>query len=242
MSKVFWTIPDYGFDELQIIFFEPESLFKHIQETRKGSLHLKCPAFQDYVKNTFVIKSPFDFAISVNRKNNSIDVEGLPEKIGTKFIVNRVNDIGPLSPFAMSVPPVYLFYSNDDIMLESIHPFMEINDSVSNTMLVPGTYNISKWIRPIDFSFEVKDDNKKIRIKRGDVLFYVKFKTNDDSKVELKRVSMNEELTNVMGSCFGVKNIIPNLPLKTLYVMAESFMKTLSFRKPKKCPFGFGKK
>ena len=96
---------------------------------------------------------------------------------------------------------------------------------------------VTWWI-----SFEVKDDNEKIKIKRGDVLFYVKFRTEDNSKVELERTPFTDELDKTMYSCFNVKKILPGLPLKTLYSMAESFMKTLSFRKPKKCPFGFGRK
>ena len=242
MKKIYWTIPDYGFNELQIVLFEPESLFKHLQQTRRGSEYLKCPSFQDYVKNTFVIKCPFDFELSVDRKTGAIQVDGITEELGKKFIINRFHQIGPNSPYCLSLPPVYAFYSNSNIQLESIHPFMEINDSITNTILIPGVYNISKWIRPIDFSFEIKDDTKRIKVKRGDVLFYVRFITKDDSKVELERTAFTEELDKAMKSCFNVKEIIKNVPLNTLYSMAESFMRTLSFKKPKKCPFGFGKK
>lgn len=241
MKKVFWTIPDYDFNELQFVFFEPESLFKHLQDTRKGTVYLKCPAFQDYIKNTFVIKAPLDLEISVNRKKGTIDVVGIPQEYG-KFIINRIDEFEPTNPYVISIFPVYLFYSNDNIHLESMPATMELNDSISNTMLIPGTYNISKWIRPIDFSFEVKDDTQKIKFKRGDVLFYVKFRTDDDSKVELERTQMTEELNVAMRSCFNMKRAIKSLPLKILYSMSESFLKTLSFKKPKKCPFGFGKK
>ena len=241
MKKVFWTIPDYGSPELQIVFSEPESLFKHLQQTRKGTAYLKCPAFQDYVKNVFIIKAPLDVEITINRKTGTLNVTGIPEEYG-KFIINRIDQFEPTNPYVMSAFPVYIFYSNDNIMMESMPPFMETNDSIINTMMIPGVYNISKWIRTIDFSFEVKDDTQKIKIKRGDVLFYVKFRTDDESKVELERVAMTEELNSVEKSCSRLKLAIKNVPLKTLYSMAESFIKTLSFRKPKKCPFGFSKK
>jgi len=120
---------------------------------------------------------------------------------------------------------------------------MEVNNSVSNLMSIPGTFNISKWIRCIDFSAEIKDEKKPVKIKKGDVLFYVRFKTKDDSKVELERVPYTVELKYATTACFSVKNHIKNLPLKILYKMAEPFLSKLSFRKqPKKCPFGFGKK
>ena len=241
MSKVYWTPDTNDSPEFEILFSEPESLFKHLQKTREGSLHMKCPAFVDFVKNIYVIKSPIDMEISVNRKDKSMQVAGITEKLGT-FVINRIGDVGEKSPLALSLPPAYIFYSNDDIDMESMHAFMEVNDSISNLMSVPGTYNISKWIRSIDFSAEIKDENKPIKIKKGDVLFYVKFRTKDDSKVELERVLLTEELKYAARACFSVKQHIKNIPLKTLYKMAEVFLSKLSFKKPKKCPFGFGKK
>lgn len=241
MTKVYWTPDNDGFPELEILFSEPESLFKHLQKTRDGSLHMKCPAFVDFVKNTYVIKSPIDIEIFSDRKEKSMQVGGIIEKLG-KFVVNRIDDVGEGCPLAISLPPAYIFYSNDDIEIETLHAFMEINDSLSNVMLVPGTFNISKWIRSIDFTVEIKNENEPVKIKKGDVLFYVKFKTKDDSKVELERVAHTEELKYVAKACFSVKQHIRNVPLKTLYKMAESFLTTLTFRKPKKCPFGFGKK
>ena len=53
---------------------------------------------------------------------------------------------------------------------------------------------------------------------------------------------MTEELNTAMRSCFNMKRAIKSLPLKILYTMSESFLKTLSFKKTKKCPFGFGNK
>jgi len=242
MKKVYWTIPDYGIDALQVVFPEPESLFKHIQETRRGNVHLKCPAFQDYLKNTFIIRAPFDFDIAVDRITGNIQVDGMPQDVATKFIVNRIDEIAPGNPFVVTAPPVYLFYSTDDIQIESMHPSMELNNSVSNIMLIQGTYNISKWIRPVDFTFEIRDDTKPVKIKRGDVLFYVKFRITDDSKIDLERVPFTQELENAMRSCYNVKQLIKNVPLQSLYKMAHSFIQSLSFNRGKKCPFGFGRK
>ena len=242
MTKIYWTPLDDGTPEMQILFAEPENLFKHLQKTRTGSVHMRCPAFVDFIKNTYVIKSPFNIQIYVNRKTKSLKINGVPETIINKFIINRIHMSGEKSPAVLTLPPSYIFYSDDDVQIETIHAFMETNDSVSNLMLIPGTYNISKWIRAVDFSFEVKNDIKIIDIKKDDVLFYVKFKTKNESKVELERVPMTVELNRAMLSCVYVKNSISNLSLKTLYTMAESFMSTLTFKKTKKCPFGFGKK
>ena len=242
MNKVYWTIPDYGVDALQIIFSEPESLFRHLQDTRRGNEHLKCPAFQDYVKNTFVIRAPFDFEIAVDQVTGNLQVTGIPEDVGTKFIVNRIDEIGPGNPYIVTAPPVYLFYATNDTQIESIHPSMEITASTSNIMLIPGTYNIARWIRPVDFTFEIRDYTKPVTVRRGEVLFYVKFKTPNDDKIELERVPFTRELESAMRSCYNVKQLVKNQPLRSLYSMASSFIKTLSFNRVKKCPFGFGKK
>lgn len=248
MTTVYWspvTEPskNTGFaetPELQIIFSEPESLSKHLQKTRSGSAHMACPAFLDYIKNMFVIRAPLDMRIQLNRSKGTIEVFDVSESI-QKFIMNRMHQTGKNSPWVLSLPPAYVFYSNKDVDIETTHAFMESNESISNIMLIPGTYNISKWIRLVDFSVEVKNDMEIINIKRGDVLMYVKFKTFDDSKVELERVPMTSELQTAINNCVSVKFQMSKMPLKTLYKMAESFMSTLSFKKTKKCPFGFKK-
>jgi hypothetical protein len=248
MTKIYWspvtepvsntTLPTTP--ELQILFSEPENLFKHLQKTRGESAHLRCPAFLDYIKNTYVIKAPIDMNIIIDRKAGRLDITSFSQSL-SKFIVNRIDQTGIDSPHLISLPPAYVFYSDEDVHMESFHASMETNNSISNLMAVPGVFNISKWIRLIDFSAEVKDDTKPINIKRDDVLFYVRFLTKNDSKVELKRVPMTEELKIAMQSCVSVKNQIFKTPLKTLYKMSESFISTLSFKKKKKCPFNFKK-
>jgi hypothetical protein len=244
MTKVYWTPDTNNYPEFEVIFPEPESLYKHLLKTRSGSDHIKCPAFVDFVKNTYVIKSAIDMELLLNRKDGSMQVvSGISEGLAT-YIINRSDQVGEGCPMLMSLPPAYIFYSKDDVVMESLHGFMELNNSVSNIMSVPGTFNISKWIRSIDFTVEVKNENIPVKIKKDDVLFYVRFKTKDDSKVELERVPLTDELKYAVKACFSVKNHVKNLPLKTLYKMAEPFLSLLSFKKPKPktCPFGFGKK
>jgi hypothetical protein len=244
MTIVYWTPDVNEFLELEILFAEPESLYKHIQKTRKNTPHIKCPAFLDFIKNTYVIKSPFDYTLRIDKFNGTIQVDGLLPEIAKTFVLNRggMDGVPRDIPYTLSMPPVYLFYSNDDVLIEYTHPYMETNSSISNLIAVPGTFNISKWIRGGDCTYEVKNDREIIRVKKDDPLLYIKFRPADDSKVELERVKMTEELSNAIRSCTLVKNHSKNLALKTLYKMAESFIKTLSFRQKKKCPFGFGKK
>lgn len=244
MTKIYWTIPYFDVPEADLLFSEPESLLKHLQKTRKGSEYLKCPAFIDYVKNTYIIKAPVDFEIIISdAKNKQIVINGLHQCFRNKFIDNtKGKGDNFTSPYILSVPPKYLFYSGQSVHMEVMQAFLETNDSVSNIMLIPGTFDISKWIRPIDFTFEIKNENKITYIKKDDVIFYVKFKTEDDSKVELERVEPDPRLIHGFWACVNIKNHVKGVPLKTLYKMAESFLSTFSFKKPKKCPFGFGKK
>jgi hypothetical protein len=233
MSKVFWCTQANGDAALEILFAEPVPLLKHILETREGTRHIKCPAFIDFTKNMYAIKAPLDMHITVDKENNHITVHNLPPEVLNRVIMGR-GETAHGVPYTLTTVPRYLFYSTGEVFIESMQAFMEANDSVSNLMLVPGTYDISKWIRPVDFSFEVKDDKKDIHIKKGDVIFYVRFRAKDDSKVELERVEESRELNNVVAACTGVKRYMRNVPLKVLYAMAESFIKTLSFKKGSK--------
>ena len=243
MAKVYWcptrardggitTIPD-------IAFQEPDSFFKELSSKRE-SAYLKCPSVIEYCKNIFIIRSPYDVTITINRKFRTVTTS-FPKAIRDDFVSNRTNDFGENDPYLLSLPPNYIFYSDDDIIIESLPCFLLESPSIKNINLIPGTFNISKWVRPVDFSFEVKDDKELIQIKEGDPLFLVKFITKNGEKVSLERVYPDDKLKRVVGSCISVKTFNKNLPLKVLYKMAEPVIK-LYLRKTKKCPFGFGKK
>jgi hypothetical protein len=242
--KVYWTPYSFCTNEMflsiQIEFMKPVPVIFEISKDRETSDYLKCPAFLDSCKNTFVIKSPWTFKVKVDREKKYVTTT-LPQHIYDGFFINRENQSSQKDPFLITLPPQYVFYSDKDVEMEVIPCFL--TSSIENLRVIPGKYNISKWIRPVDFTCEVIDNNKEIIINENDPLFYVRFYSKNDEKITLERVEQTSRLWNTIQTCTKFKKQIPGKikHFKYLYSRAESFINLFKQKeiKEKKCPFDF---
>jgi hypothetical protein len=226
-------------------FFEPEPIFKLLTNSRsKDTSYLKCPAFQDYYKNCFLLRAPIDITINISNqldgsKYASIDKytqEFFDEHIKIRYEKGHKYPILQISFF-------YVFYADESLTIEQLSPSMHKTEFQNNINVISGTYDISKWIRPVDFAFEVIDDTKPIVIKRGDPMYYLRFLT--PNKISLTREKTSDDLSRVVNSCTTLKDYVPNNTLEKNYGMGAWFInlfKAKMFKKKSKCPFGFLRK
>jgi hypothetical protein len=226
----------------ELAFFEPEPVFKLISSSRsKNTNYLKCPAFQDYYNNCFLLRSPIDITINISNQPNgnkfaSIDTHN--QKFFDDNIAIRYEE-GYKHPI-LHVRFFYVFYADEPLMIELLSPSMHKTELQNNINIISGVYDISKWIRPVEFAFEVIDDTKPIVIKRGDPMYYVRFSTTN--KISLSREETSNDLNRVVNSCTTLKNYVPNNTLDKNYGMGAWFInlfKAKMFKKKSKCPFNF---
>lgn len=230
MTKVGWlpykksyTDPEYIIEPLELLINEPEKLTTFYKDS--NSLFTKCPANSTFLKNLFVVKSPFDLEIKyyrnekriwVSQKQNFVD-----HMVDPRFHNNNYTE----TDYALcSVLVSYMFVADDPVWVEVYPPFL--HGEVKNTRLINGTFDIYNWQRPVDFTFEILNDKKPIKIKEGQPLYYVKFvspKLNDD--FELKRLEWTEELDHAHRRC---------QPQNFLVNMAWRLMKLGNKIRPKK--------
>jgi len=226
-------------------WFDPEPALNYlIKSGDKSSLHFQCPAFIDYFKNTYVIKCPVDLDISIKTVNGNREM--FTNNYNQFFCDNFLKKLGPMGEtkyFKFSLNVSYILYSDESIIMEQIPIIMNHNlsETYKNMCLVPGMFDISKWFRQLSASYEVFDDTKEISFKRGDPLYFVRFRT--DKKINLIRTEITEELTNVIDSCILRKYLLPGSSLNDNYNSAKSLLNLYKDKlfKRKKCPFGFGK-
>jgi hypothetical protein len=229
-----------------LLWFEPEPIVKHIAATRikYNTEYLKCPAFQDYYKNTFVIKSPIDLIINLQKMPDGSSVlatDRYDQGFYDSYILDRGETVS--GNRLMSVQFSTLFYSKESVIMEQLNASMETTDLMKNTRCVQGEFDISKWIRPTTFSFETLDALKPLVFKRGDPLFYVRFRT--EKKINFIRTDWTEDIGRVVNSMVNVKTFMKNNSLETNYELAKPYIdsnKDVLFKPNKKCPFGFGQK
>jgi hypothetical protein len=231
------------FKDIPSIYFEPEPVFKVFSDERnKKSDFLKCPAFQDFYKNCFLIRSPMDLKITIDKQNGRyIKCHNYNQEFYDTFIIPRMqNEDFP----ALSIMFPYLFFSDESVNIEQFHPFMHNNDLLNNIRVVSGKFDISKWCRPLDYAFEIIDENKPIIIKRGDPLYYIRFST--EKNINFIRVYSHDDIfkyiKDATTNCSFIKSFSPGNTMGKNYQIVSDFINSIKkkiFPKKSKCPFSF---
>ena len=228
--EVFWT-PWYVFEPsdafrfsaLAAVVQKPKPALNVLQASRSGSAYLKCPAVIDLMQNTFIIEAPFDLNVTIDRQQRVAEIDRYGQEFFDKFVLYRDKENATHNPSLLSLPPRYLFYTKEPVMLQTSDlPIITSSTSI-NTRLIPGIYNIGKWVRPVDWTVEVLQNNQ-INMKRGDPLFAIRFITKDNIPVKLTRVEITEDLVKKVYRCADIKTYLPGLKLKEAYEYVKDFM------------------
>ncbi len=217
-------------DSLDMLWEEPTSLLSEVKEeikkntlpdlnTDKEVAYLKCPSLLKELSSTYVIKSPVDYTFTWT--GDSLSSTSLDQDFFNRAFYVRDLKSGMLS-FNFRI--IFLADSPTNLIITGAH--FSNNNFTNNVRIFPGSFDVSKWFRPVDFTFQVKDKNKPIEIKRGDHLMYVKFDT--ENAFNLKKFYMTEEIDGYAAKCMDVKHFLPGKPLNFLY---DIFTKKSNFNK-----------
>jgi hypothetical protein len=241
MVKIKWYT-SFAFDYSSVpeswknfLLLDPEKLSQNIKEEIKGDDYLKCPAFLEYIKNVYVIKAPLDLDLVVKYLPNgekTISTLQYDQLFFDSVVMSRLNQS---KDSMLSINFSYCFFSDKPVLVESLPAFMHKTELVKNIICIPATFDISKWIRPIDFTFKIIDDTKTISFKKGDPLFYIRFHTDD--KIVMEKIVESEELKKLKTACLQLKRVIPNNTLQKNYEYAKDFLQLVKRKVFKKCPF-----
>jgi len=221
MITVYWipiNLKLNSLDAEDIIYLPPESAYKYFLEKNKDQKYLKCPAFVDYLKNTYIIKAPYDIDISID-ETGFVKTNKFTQEFFEKNITWEQKE---KNKFVFQVMPRYFFVTKSKLSVKiSVSPMLfQKNDFA----IIPGEFDISKWIRPINCAFEVFDVPTVISFKREQPLFMVKFETDSKEQIELKQKIINNEIVCAGRSCSHIKDFIPKKNLNYLYKIAEGFI------------------
>lgn len=233
------SLQNVNLNTMAIIPLEP--VLKSVASSRTVK-YIECPAFTDYYKNCFLVRAPYDIKIEAKKTPDNVKYFNIKDKdqdFCNKYILDRNNQNSLFSMISLEYS--YLFYSEKSVMIELIPAGLHFHESehLKNTMLIQGTFDISKWYRGIGYAFEIIDDNIPINIKRGDPVFYVRFLTNE--KVNIVYEHENNYVDHLSSACAGFKNFTMNNTMIKNYEIASYMIKKLKSKifKKSKCPFAF---
>lgn len=193
----------------------------------------KCFAYIDYMRNVYQIVAPFDITIHIDEIGRVHTIE-TPKPASSRIVTFRSNP-SPSTNVLLSLAILYVFYSKDSVMLEQLPPFLDYRLAKEGVTVIPGTFDIGKWVRPVEVALEIQKGVRKVHIEKGTPLSYLRFVPSGGSTVTLVEEEDTEALRNIVEICTGLKRIQSKTPLKECYEKAKKVVD--GFLRPSRCPF-----
>lgn len=226
MKTVYWAAWDQKdmLDEMFLGYSDPinvlQDLQSNINKDNKMDNFLNCPAFTSMHKNTFMFKSPTNIDVSFKGeyiKNNMSEHTPFNERT---FVYKAPSLLGACTVRAAAN---WIFFCEEDLEIESMHPFMHNTPISQQGFYVPGGFNISQWFRPLEFAFQMWEGCEDFKINYNDPLIYVRFNTSE--RVVLKKFNLTDELHSMSMKCVRLKSYVRQRNLQKLYdIFTESKM------------------
>ena len=186
MKKAYWTYK-IGEDGTQFPpeFHQAPKLYQSDYDMRYD--HSKCPAWKKWTDNTWVITQPFDlgFKVKDNRITSSLTQEAYDDyfHLGDNWLNGEYPEIQ--MKYVMSI-----WTEDKDVWIEQIpHPLL----SRYGLELIPATFPISVWFRPMVIGVKILDSD--IFIPKSTPLYYFRlYSKRSDSNFKLEQRDVPKKL------------------------------------------------
>lgn len=202
---VYWSTPftsKTGIPKFILNIDEPLSISEELAYFSKSDHHsannfTRCPSYQQFLKNKFLVTSPVKYNLKF--KNEQVSSDYYDQDFFDDYVLVR-DSKNKLVGFHFFT---HIFFCEESLSMEMMQPFLSSNQFNKNNILIPGEFDISKWFRPLEVAFIVKDDPSEFTINVNDPLYYLSFKTT--KKVNFKKFYFTERCTEILDSCYNEK-------------------------------------
>lgn len=198
---VFWTY-DIGTKE-SIRAEDPVDILKKflVKDDNFRSDYASCPTVRDHLKNLYGFRHIFDVKFHFDITNSIVNIEKKKFDLKDRFLVRSFDRK------LFSFPCSYIFFTEkESLEVEMLPAYLEDNDVVNKTIMIPGKFDIGKWIRPLDFAFHLKQDyyHDILSFNRKDIIYYLHFKTSE--KINFKYFHHTPEIKFMTGQLLDTRN------------------------------------
>lgn len=174
--NVYWTCVEDEWMLAEQPFSVAKNFFENfkIDKNNKNQLINKCPSIKEELNNLFGIKSIYDYSFYI--ENNNVF-----SKEKNQFFFDEHLLIRSLEQKFFSFTQRYIFYTDSPSlrMTANIFPFLENNNVTEKCNMIPGSFDIGKWYRNIEFPFFLKNQFNHFKILQEETMFYIKFETKE---------------------------------------------------------------
>jgi hypothetical protein len=156
---------------------EPLSMYKKLIRDPKidgSGIHL-CGGSKKYLSKVYGLKSIYEYDFSISET-----LEVRSDKYNQEFFDSHVViRSAPNKLFSFAQDTVFFTEEKSLELSVGIAPFMEDNSISERCLTVPGTLDIGKWFRSIDFAFFLKNNFNEFKVNEGDIYQYIHFNTEE---------------------------------------------------------------
>lgn len=187
--------------EIKYFFYQryPNILIQHpdpVLKKLKNAGYHKCWAHQFSILNRFYFRSFFDYDFTLLPSK-----EGTVIKLNDPKLTETLNYITAIETDKISEdkPVIQLFPSIT--FFSDKKCFIELQQSFNSpAKIISGKYDIAKWTRPVQPSFEI-EYHQRIKISRGDILCEIVFYTEKiNESIKLKWLDKPDQSLLQLGS------------------------------------------
>jgi hypothetical protein len=186
---IYWACNDESWLRAEAL----EPIFKDFSKSIKNQKNkiIMCPATKDYMKNIFSVKSIFAYDFKIENKENVNEV--VTDKYDQKFFDNHVTVRSKEDKLFSFLQRLCFFTEEKSLLISAgISPFLEDNNITKRCIVIPGTFDIGKWFRQIEFAFYLKQEFNEFKIEENEIFQYVKFHTKE--KIIFKQFKVTPEI------------------------------------------------
>jgi hypothetical protein len=218
MSKktiVYWSVFSYPHLQSKFALFDlsPKSISSYIIKNRaKKSLpantYSSCSAFKKQFKNGYYFNYPLTTEIKFDDNGDLIrDTNDI------NFYLPRESSLANSN--AADLDLGFLFFSEDDLEIIATPPYFHKTKTSETCFVTSGSFNISKWFRPVILTHQTFPGHKTISTTEGEPSIYIFFDT--ENEIQFKKFVLNEKLYDYSKNCAELKITHPFLSLEEIY-------------------------
>jgi len=190
---------------------KPEPLLKTLPEKDSSLVnnnfgYRACRGMLNLHKNTFVSRSPVTSTVKFS-------LEDTIEENGGDYWLSKERPFK--DSLRVDLDFGYIYFSEEELTMRQVPPYMHRVKSSETSWMSAGSYDISKWFRPIFPSYVLWDKEKHVSIVEGEPDMYLQFETN--KKIIFKRFEFTNEMYVLVNELMNLRDRNSIASLNFLY-------------------------
>lgn len=189
------------------IYSLASDFIKKRNKNLKNKGYQSCTAFRESSKNIYFLKQPLSTYIKFDDFGNIIQEDDY------QYYINRESSL--INSFSCDFDFGWVFYSEEPLMIKWTDTYMHNTVTKNFGFLNSGSFDISKWFRPLNLTYHLWDNVKEFKTEKDDPAAYIEFLTNKE--VILKPFLLTQKIIDISKAGEEIVRNKPNQSLSTLY-------------------------